>query len=134
VTTIDTDGDGIPDNWMNLHFSHATGQAADKSRATDDADGDGMTNIQEYKAGTDPNNPNSRFMVSSIDRSAGDPRINFQALAGKTYRLEYRDDLVIGNWSTLVDQIFSASTATLQIVDPSAAALSKRFYRLSIEP
>ncbi|MEY2526915.1 MAG: large repetitive protein, partial [Verrucomicrobiota bacterium] len=48
VTTIDSDGDGIPDNWMNLHFSHATGQAADKSRATDDADGDGMTNIQEY--------------------------------------------------------------------------------------
>ena len=86
-----------------------------------------MTNLQEFKAGTDPKNATSRFPISSIDRATGNPRINFQALTGKTYRLESRDDLAAGNWSTLVDQIFSPSTATLQIIDPGATSLSKRF-------
>jgi hypothetical protein len=40
------------------------------------------------------------------------------------YRLEYRDDLVTGNWGTLVDGIFSSTTIPmLQIVDPNAAGL-----------
>ena len=50
----DSDGDGIPDSWMLQIFGHATGLASDLSRAQDDADGDGMTNLQEYLAGTDP--------------------------------------------------------------------------------
>src|SRR5581483_4129846 len=55
-TFVDTDGDGIPDWWMLQNFGHATGQAADKSRATDDADGDGINNFAEYLAGTNPTN------------------------------------------------------------------------------
>jgi hypothetical protein len=55
------------------------------------------------------------------------------ALAGKTYRLVYRDDLVLGTWSPLVDGIFSMTRATLQIADPSATGLTKRFYRLTLE-
>jgi hypothetical protein len=133
VTTTDTDGDGIPDNWMNAHFSHPTGQIGDKSRATDDADGDGTTNLQEFKAGTDPKSATSRFRISSIVPNAGNYQIGFPSVLGKTYRLEYRDDLVTGNWTTLTDQIFGTG-ATIQINDPSAAGLSKRFYRLSLEP
>jgi hypothetical protein len=50
----DTDNDGIPDAWMVKYFGHPTGQASDKSLATDDPDGDGLTNLQEYQAGTNP--------------------------------------------------------------------------------
>jgi alpha-galactosidase len=52
----DSDGDGIPDWWMLQYFGHATGLASDKSRAQDDADGDGLTNLQEYQIGTNPKN------------------------------------------------------------------------------
>ena len=51
---IDTDHDGIPDAWMMQNFGHATGLASDHSRAQDDADGDGLSNLQEYHAGTNP--------------------------------------------------------------------------------
>jgi autotransporter-associated beta strand protein len=59
VTITDTDSDGIPDWWMIQHFAHPTGEAGDKSRAQDDAEPDGLTNLLEYQAGTNPNNPDS---------------------------------------------------------------------------
>jgi len=41
---VDTDGDGLPDVWENLHYADAAG----------DPDGDGLLNLGEYEHGTDP--------------------------------------------------------------------------------
>src|SRR5690348_1668429 len=41
---------------MMRYFGHPTAQASDSSRATDGPDGDGLTNLQDYNAGTDPKN------------------------------------------------------------------------------
>ncbi len=133
VTTTDTDGDGIPDNWMIHYFMHPTGMASDNSRATDDADGTGMTNLQKFLAGLDPKNPNSVFRISSVSMNAGSIQIGFPSITSKTYQLQYRDDLVAGDWNILLDQIFGTGT-TMQITDPTAAGVSKRFYRLRLEP
>jgi Astacin (Peptidase family M12A) len=125
---VDGDHDSMPDNWELNH-----GLNTGVNDATADKDGDGMTNIQEYMAGTDPNSATSLFRVSSIVPNSGSYQIGFQSVLGKTYRLEYRDDLATGSWNTLTDQIFGTG-ATIQIVDPSAAGLTKRFYRFSLEP
>jgi hypothetical protein len=129
----DNGSDGLPDEWMQNHFGHTDPRASDLSRASDDADGDGFTNLQEFKAGTDPKSATSRFRISSVVPNAGNYQISFPSVLGKTYRLEYRDDLVTGNWTTLTDQNLGTG-ATIQINDPSAAGLTKRFYRLSLEP
>lgn len=133
ATTNDSDGDGIPDNWMNAHFNHATGQAADKSRATDDADGDGFTNLQEFLAGTDPRNASSRFRITSVTSASANITITFSAVAGKTYRVEYNDDLTSSTWLLLQDQLF-ATGSTLSLADVGATALPHRFYRAVLEP
>ena len=52
----DSDNDHIPDWWMQEHFGHMSSQAYDHSFASDDPDEDGYTNLQEFHAGTDPNN------------------------------------------------------------------------------
>lgn len=49
----DSDGDGIPDWW---EIKYGTGW--DIANADDDPDGDGMTNLEEYLAGTHPFIPN----------------------------------------------------------------------------
>jgi hypothetical protein len=48
VVWIDTDEDGLPDAWELLHF------AALRATAEEDADGDGLSNIEEYLATADP--------------------------------------------------------------------------------
>jgi hypothetical protein len=54
TTSTDTDEDGIPDCWMLQYFGHPTGQSNTLWCATCDADGDGLSNLQEYFAGTHP--------------------------------------------------------------------------------
>jgi hypothetical protein len=53
-TGFDTDGDSIPDWWMNQYFGHPTGQAGDHSLAQDNPTGDGLSNLQKYLLGWNP--------------------------------------------------------------------------------
>ena len=45
----DTDGNGLPDAWETNYFGYFA------PSASDDSDGDGVNNLQEYLNGTDPN-------------------------------------------------------------------------------
>ena len=83
VSAVDSDGDGIPDNWTSKYFSHATGTAGDKSRATDDADGTGMNNLQKFLAGLDPKNENSVLRISGETVSSGSVQIGFPGDRGQ---------------------------------------------------
>lgn len=60
----DTDHDGLPDAWELQHFGTlATGP-------NDDPDGDGMSNLQEYLAGTDPKSAASSLQITDISAPA----------------------------------------------------------------
>ena len=51
----DADGDGLPDWWETLYGLDPD----DHADAAEDPDGDGLTNLEEYRAGTDPLSPDT---------------------------------------------------------------------------
>ncbi len=55
---VDSDGDGISDAWKEANFG-PDWQSNPDSDASADPDGDGKTNLEEFLAGTDPNNPDT---------------------------------------------------------------------------
>jgi Leucine-rich repeat (LRR) protein len=53
IDVIDLDGDGMDDFWEMANFNTLS------RVGTDDFDGDGLTDLQEFRAGTNPNNPDT---------------------------------------------------------------------------
>lgn len=99
---IDSDDDGIPDWWTAKYFGHPTGEAADESRAQDDADGDGLTNLEEYFLGTDPTSAGSALRIH-ITWKAGtsDVELSWPSATGRNYRVESKRELGDPTWLDL---------------------------------
>jgi Tol biopolymer transport system component len=125
---LDSDGDGIPDWWMIEYFGHPTGQAGDLSRAQDDADGDGMNNLQEFLAGTIPSSPNSLLALSiAADGTRTNLLLSWNAVSGKNYQV-----LSATNLSNPVWQVFPASIGVngSQRYFNVQATNSQRYFRI----
>lgn len=61
IWKVDSDGDGLPDEWEKLYGLDST-----RRNANEDADGDGWTNIAEYNAGTNPTVADNLAAMSSV--------------------------------------------------------------------
>ncbi|MGA2243122.1 MAG: hypothetical protein ABSH11_13940 [Verrucomicrobiota bacterium] len=100
---VDSDGDGIPDWWMIQYFGHPTGQAGDLSRAQDDADGDGVNNLQEFLAGTIPTDPASVLALHiTRDTSGTNVLLNWAVASGKNFHYQVLSATNLSNPAWLV--------------------------------
>jgi alpha-amylase len=127
VGDTDTSGDGIPDWWMYAYFDHAVGSEADHSRAEDDYDGDGFSNLLEYIAGTSPMDKTSHLHLG-IDTDA-DLRLKIETVSGRLYSIYYTDELTPPDWELLGEPILGDNT--VQFI-PDPADVPNRFYRLDV--
>jgi len=121
----DRDGDGMPNDWEVANML----DPEDPADADLDADLDGVSNRDEYRAQTDPRDPESFLKVSSVSVSGGEVTVRFNAVAGLTYTVQYRDSVESGMWSTLASVPAQASTGEVVLTDSSPAA-DQRYYRL----
>jgi glycosidase len=80
----DTDGDGLPDNWETQNGLHP-GDSTGLNGANGDPDGDRFTNIQEYLAGTNPQDANSLLRITQLNN--GGRRITWQTVPGRNYQV-----------------------------------------------
>lgn len=105
--------DGLPDAWkQDLINADTTGRLHTFAdiRPGDDLDGDGMTNQQEFIAGTNPLDKSDALNLSIIAVANGIAHLQFYAVRGRTYHLTSTADM-----ATWAQQPFST--------DPSAANL-----------
>jgi Bacterial TSP3 repeat len=101
--------------------------------ATADSDGDGLTNLQEYQAGTNPRDPNSALRVTSATAIGNKFAVTFPSVAGKVYAVEYANLLPSSTWQILATNIAGTGSA-ISITDTIPAGVGQRFYRVKLLP
>lgn len=97
-----------------------------------DPDGDGLTNYQEYLAGTDPTTPQSTFRVKSfVPVSGGGYTFTWDSIVGRTYTIERTADLQ--SWA-VIGTSQAGTGAPLAFTDFPTGGARKLHYRIKVVP
>ncbi|HXF09331.1 MAG TPA: autotransporter-associated beta strand repeat-containing protein, partial [Desulfuromonadaceae bacterium] len=136
TNAIDSDGDTIPDWWMQQTFGHATGQSGDHSRAQDDFDNDWMSNVAEYICATDPLDSASYLHLLSASPQGSDDDVTWAAVGGVSYVVQVSTNLATGFSDASPVITPDGDTGTVQNWVNSGAATNAvpRFYRVRVSP
>jgi hypothetical protein len=119
---MDTDHDGMPDDW---EMANGLNKLVDD--AGGDADLDGLTNLQEYLAGTDPQSAASTLrLVATLNPP--NVTLRFNAVAGRTYSIVYSTLLPAVAWTKFADVPAQGTSQPVAVQDPSGGP--QRFYRV----
>ncbi len=89
----DLDGDGLPDAWERSLIAMLGLSGLHEINPNDDADADGLTNLQEYLAGTYAFDPADGFRLNIVGLESGQPLLEFLAIRGRTYVLYSSEDM-----------------------------------------
>jgi len=125
---VDTDGNGLPDWWELEYFGHLTGTDPNA-----DPDHDGMSNLAEWIAGTNPTNAASSLRLLLVSATnANNVVVSWSSVAGKTYWLERATNLAAGFNSTVATNITATAPTNTQ-TDTAILPGNARFYRVGVE-
>ena len=126
-----TPANAIPDEWMAMYFGHAS---SSWPSTTDDSDGDGMNNYQEFLAGTIPTNSASVLRVQISNASPVQQKVSGQTSQamylswntqpGLTYQVQVTTNFT--SWSNLGSPRFAAGNSDSIFVGGGAAG----YYRV----
>lgn len=123
VSNGDTDMNGLSDSWETQHFGN-TGV-----NPSTDADGDGMSNLQEFIAGTDPQDASSALRINQ--QSSGIRYVVWQSVPGIKYQVLGTVNLAAP--FTAVSGIILATDTTTSFSD-SAETGNVKYYRIVVVP
>ena len=121
---LDTDGDQLPDDW---EVAHGTDRLV--ADAEEDPDQDGLTNLQEYLAGTDPQAASSALRLRVTGVGPTEVTLEFPAIAHHSYSVLYRDTLEAGSWIRLTNTSAETTDRLVPIIDLTPSPTG-RYYRL----
>jgi len=129
-TINDSDGDGMPNWWEEQHGLSRFSSSGSNGADDDTRDNDGFTNIEEFFADTDPNDPNDFPSIESITISSP-VMLKFQTSPIRQYDLEFNVELTnASGWVEFQGDI-KGDGSMQSVVDPGEG--TNRFYRLEVE-
>jgi len=89
-------GDALEAIFGKRNYSDLTAE-----QKAQDSDKDGMTDVNELLAGTDPNSPNSVFAVTVVRSSGSGVTIRWSCVNGGVYTVSRSTNLVVGTFIAL---------------------------------
>ncbi|MDR3458098.1 MAG: DUF1800 family protein [Verrucomicrobiae bacterium] len=119
---IDLNGNGMSDVWEWVYNATNLPPAAD-------LDNDGVSNINEATAGTDPFNAVSLPKISALAVSPTNAVISMPAQLGKLYQLQSTTNLGSTNWLTETSTVVRTGTS---FAFPSPGGNAMKFYRVVV--
>ncbi|VGO18614.1 CBM96 family carbohydrate-binding protein [Pontiella sulfatireligans] len=124
---LDLDSDQLPDSWEaewlgGYYVSDGSG----------DFDADGFIDLHEYMAGTNPTNSASIFEIENLDMASAQSWVQWSSISGKTYAVEYSDDLL--EWHPLPDAGSVYATGSETGVVDTNQIVAVKFYRVGVLP
>ncbi|MFC1462219.1 hypothetical protein ACFLQU_01310 [Verrucomicrobiota bacterium] len=125
----DLDGDGMPDAWEVRYFPEGTNAAP-----TGHGDSDGMNNLQEYLAGTDPTNSASVLRITECASTATTNAfiLHWASASNRWYSVDWATNLP-GTFTPLTSGL-PANPPLNVFTDDVHGAESRGFYRIGVTP
>jgi hypothetical protein len=123
----DADGDGMPDWWELLLSGSSTGLVASA-----DDDGDGVSNLKEWIAGTGADDYSSMFVIEKAPEVTSNnfSVIQWMSEAGRVYGLDWTTNLM-ETWDSSVSNI--PATPPMNVyTDTTHTAEGAGFYRIGV--
>lgn len=118
--------DGVPDSWMTKYFGDADPSVGLRHQATDDADGDAVSNFNEYRSGTDPTSAASVLRFTSITPTA----LNWLANPYDLYEVQATSDFK--TWVRAANPV--TPTTTNGSLTNLPAVTNRLFFRIQRVP
>jgi 1,4-alpha-glucan branching enzyme len=123
---LDSDGDGLLNGWEQLNFGDPISAAASA-----DNDEDGVDNLHEQAAGTDPNSADSVFKFTDI--RAGNGQVGLSWKGGQTVRQVLKQaSQLSGPWNAIYTN--NPPTAVSNSITISMPVSSSSFFRIETAP
>ncbi|MEI6970160.1 MAG: CAP domain-containing protein [bacterium] len=119
-TVKDRDGDAMADDWEIASFGSTNNP---NGAAGFDYDGDGLSTLDEYYAGTDPTNKASRFAVIAVGGGTGKFSVVWfgttNSGAGVPFGIARCTNLASGVWTAAAPVVCRSPTGTNEWSDPA---------------
>jgi len=119
-------GNIVPDEWYLSYFGEIRADGAD-------SDADGMSNLEEYLAGTHPDDDTSYLGFTELPVSGvpGEFLVRWQSVSGRWYTVEAATNLSSGFDSIIETNI--PATPPENVHTDNTATVGQRFYRIKLE-
>ncbi len=124
-TSQDQDADGMPSSYEEEHFGNPTNASAGA-----DADGDGLNNLAEYIAGTDPTNAASVFALDPHSAPGAGPCLCWPAITNRGYTIYYTTNPVTWEWQVAVSNLPGPQNC---YTDAMTGACYPIYYRIQVQ-